>query len=231
MRLRAIRRLCGGRLPRLVIFDLDGTLIDSVPDIARALDAALHAFDLPAAGAGRIRQWVGRGSRRLVSDALAFAGAASAPGRNMARVDALLQRYLTGYLADCTTLTTLSPGVSELLAALDAAGIRYACATNKPERIALKILAHFGLAERMAAVVGGDSGWGTKPDAAPLLALLQSLDLDANAALMVGDSRHDVDAARAARIPVVCIAGGYNHGEDIRLAAPDLVVGHFCELL
>lgn len=231
MGLGALRRLCGGRLPQLVIFDLDGTLIDSVPDIARALDEALGAFSLPAAGAGRVRQWVGRGSRRLVSDALAFAGAQNRSLQTTECVDAVLQRYLAAYLDDCTRLTTVCPGVAELLDALDAAGIRYACATNKPERIARKILTHFGLVERMAAVVGGDSGWGTKPDAAPLLALLDSLDLDATAALMVGDSRHDVDAARAAGIPAVCIADGYNHGEDIRLAAPDLVVGHFCELL
>lgn len=220
--------LRGGALPRLVLFDLDGTLIDSVPDIARAVDRTLLALGLPPAGSSRVRGWVGRGSRRLLGDALRTAGGAEPPE---ALLDAALAHYLEDYLADCVRETRPFPGARELLRALGGAGIACACVTNKPGAITQRILDGLGLAGAFGCVVGGDSGAGVKPAPGPLQRAMAAIGVGATETVMVGDSRHDVEAARAARVPVVCVRGGYNHGEDIRAAAPDAVVGSLFELL
>lgn len=223
-----IRALFAGRLPALAIFDLDGTLIDSVPDIARCVDAALQALGLAAVGEARVRGWVGRGSRGLLRDALTFS-------LDAAPDEALLQRalddYLARYLADCTRDTHLLPGAMELIEALGGAGVRLCCVTNKPGAITRRVLAHFGLLIRFDTVLGGDSGAGVKPDPGPLLNLMARYSIAADDTLMIGDSRHDVGAARAAGVRVICREHGYNHGEDIRDEAPDLVVTQLCALL
>jgi phosphoglycolate phosphatase len=224
-----LRSLCGGALPRLVIFDLDGTLIDSVPDIARAVDRTLLALGLAPVGAARVRGWVGRGSRRLLGDALAAAAGGAAPPQPL--LDAALAFYLEDYLADCVRETRLFPGARELLRALGEAGVLRACVTNKPAAITGRILDGLGLSAEFACVVGGDSGAGVKPAPGPLLRAMEALGTGAEGTVMVGDSRHDVEAARAAQVPVACVRGGYNHGEDIRLTAPDRVLASLLELL
>jgi len=226
-----IRRLFDGRLPALAMFDLDGTLVDSVPDIARAVDATLAARGYAPAGNDRVRGWVGRGSRNLVREALAHA-ADAAPGQVAEELlDEALAFYLARYLEDCTGATTLMPGAAELLASLRAAGVALACVTNKPIAITGRLLGALLPDAGFAAVLGGDSGAGTKPAPGPLFAAMAQTQVPPGAALMIGDSRHDVHAARAAGVRVICVSGGYNHGEDIRLEAPDLVVDGLGELL
>ena len=213
------------------MLDLDGTLIDSVPDISRALDATLRARNLPAAGAARARRWVGRGSRQLLRDALAF-GAALEPGQvDTQELERALGDYLARYLDDCTRDTRVLPGAAELIEALRGAGVKAACVTNKPLAIAERVLAHFFLPGRFDTVIGGDSGAAPKPDPAPLLAVMRRLAVEARETVMIGDSRHDVRAARAAGIAVIACANGYNHGEDIRGEGPDLVIDTLGELL
>jgi len=213
--------------PAAVLFDLDGTLIDSVPDIARALNRTLAPLGCAPAAEGAVRGWVGQGSRRLLRDALA------ASGRELEEpaLDALLADYVARYHADCTAATRLMPGAVELLDALAQAGIPVACVTNKPGAITRRVLDHFGLFARFARVLGGDSGAGLKPAPGALLRIAGELGVPPRATLMVGDSRHDVEAARAAGMPVVCVEHGYNHGEDIRLAAPDRVLPDLLALL
>lgn len=226
-----IRRLFDGRLPALAMFDLDGTLVDSVPDIARAVDAMLAARGCAPAGSDRVRHWVGRGSRNLVREALAHA-ADAAPGQVAEDLlDEALAFYLARYLEDCAGATTLMPGAAELLAALRAHGVALACVTNKPIAITGRLLGALLPDAGFAAVLGGDSGAGSKPAPGPLLAAMAQTQVPPAAALMIGDSRHDVHAARAAGVRVICVSGGYNHGEDIRLEAPDLVVDGLGELL
>lgn len=227
MALAGLRRACGGRLPALVMFDLDGTLIDSVPDIAPALDATLLHLGLPPAGAARVRGWVGRGARELVRDALAFAAAPDRAGL----LDEALRHYLDTYHAHCTAHTVPMPGARELLAGLADAGIPCACVTNKAGRIMRRVLDHLAIADCFFAALGGDSGHGVKPDPGALLHLLAQRGIAPDDAVLVGDSRHDVGAARAAGVPVICVREGYNHGEDIALAAPDAVLGSLAELL
>jgi phosphoglycolate phosphatase len=227
----ALRALFAGRLPALVMFDLDGTLIDSVPDIARALDATLRAHDLPPAGEARVRQWVGRGSRQLLREALGFAAGIAPAGVDAEPLGRALETYQAIYLRDCTRDTRMLPGAAELVAALHGAGVKTACVTNKPQAITVRVLEHFALLEHFDAVLGGGSGVAAKPDPAPLVLLMERLGVDADQALMVGDSRHDVRAARAAKVAVICRANGYNHGEDIRAEDPDAVVSELRELL
>lgn len=224
-----LRSVLGGRLPVLVMLDLDGTLVDSVPDIANALDAALQAAGHPQVGVERVRNWVGRGSRVLAHRALVHVGGDNDPPET--DVDALLAAYLARYRERCTTLTSALPGAAALLATLAARGVRLACVTNKPASIAACVIEHVFPEVRFDVLVGGDSGAGAKPDPGPLRMALEQLDSDAAAALMIGDSRNDVLAARAAAVAVVCVANGYNHGEDVRDSQPDLVVDSLCELL
>jgi len=223
-----IRALFGGDLPALVMLDLDGTLVDSVPDIARAVDATLADFALPAAGRQRVRDWVGRGSRRLLADALTYARG-EAPSESL--LEQALARYLQHYLDDCSAATVLMPGATGLLATLRAQGVALACVTNKPQAITRRLLAALHIDDCFDACIGGDSGAGTKPDPGPLHAILAQLGIAPARALMIGDSRHDVDAARGAGVRVIAVAGGYNHGEDIAAAGPDRVVGALGELL
>lgn len=223
-----LRSVLAGRLPVLAIFDLDGTLVDSVPDIAHALDEALRAAGLAVVGEARVRCWVGRGSRTLVCDALEHVLGVEP---SQAQADALLAAYLARYRERCTTLTRALPGAGELLDALVGCGVRLACVTNKPAQIATRVTDHVFPATHFEVLVGGDSGAGVKPAPGPLQAALVRLGVDAADAVLVGDSRHDVHAARAASVAVVCVANGYNHGEDVRDEHPDLMVESLYELL
>ena len=226
-----IRRLFDGRLPALAMFDLDGTLVDSVPDIARALDATLAARGFAPAGSERVRHWVGRGSRNLVREALAHVVDAAPEHVAEDLLDEALGFYLARYLEDCAGATTLMPGAAELLGSMRAAGVALACVTNKPIAITERLLGALLPDAGFAAVLGGDSGAGVKPAPGPLLAAMATTRVLPCAALMIGDSRHDVHAARAAAVHVICVTGGYNHGEDIRREQPDLVVDGLGELL
>lgn len=226
-----IRRLFDGRLPELVMFDLDGTLLDSVPDIARAVDRTLEAQGLAIAGRERVHGWVGRGSRSLIREALAWADGGTPEQVAPARLESALHFYLETYGAHCAEQSALMPGAAALLRALRANGVSLACVTNKPAAITARVLAQLMPDAGFGMVLGGDSGAGAKPGAGPLLAAMEGLGAEPARSLMVGDSRHDVNAARAAGVAVICVAGGYNHGEDIRCAAPDLVVGDLAELL
>ncbi len=212
---------------RALLFDLDGTLVDSVPDLAAAVDAMLADLGLPPAGEARVREWVGNGSQRLVKRALT--------GRMDGEPDpALLARAMPLFMAHYERLlchrSALFDGVREGLRQLRAAGLKMAVVTNKPSRFIEPLLSALGVREDFAVLVGGDTLAERKPHPAPLLYAAQRLGEDPAAALMVGDSRNDVEAARRANMAVVCVPYGYNHGEDIRQASPDAVVEDLREL-
>ena len=225
----SLRQLCGGKLPRAILFDLDGTLIDSVPDLALAIDAMLGDFALPPAGEARTRDWVGNGAQVLVERSLAWAKGLDSK-RPVPDVAAALPVFFTHYQAWCAQRTVLVPGVLECLQAWHAEGVLLACVTNKPERFTLPILRHFGLLELMPVVLSGDSLAVKKPDPEPLYEALRQLNIAATEAVMLGDSRNDVRAARAAGMAVACVSFGYNHGVPISQEAPDLIVDHFAAL-
>ncbi|UQY32732.1 phosphoglycolate phosphatase [Pseudomonas fulva] len=226
--MKPLRALCGGELPRLVMFDLDGTLVDSVPDLATAVDRMLVELGREPAGVERVRQWVGNGARVLVRRALAGGLDHSAVGE--AETDEALARFLELY-ADCHELITLYPGVHELLEALSTAAVELAVVTNKPERFVAPLLEQVGLGGYFRWIIGGDTLPQQKPDPAALLQVMRLAGVSQEQSLFVGDSRSDVLAARAAGVPCVAVSYGYNHGRPVAEEQPQLVVDSLAELL
>jgi len=226
--MKPLRALCAGELPRLVMFDLDGTLVDSVPDLATAVDRMLAELGRPPAGLERVRQWVGNGARVLVRRALAGGLDHSAVGE--AETEQALARFLDIY-ADCHELITLYPGVHELLEALSTAAVELAVVTNKPERFVAPLLEQVGLGGYFRWIIGGDTLPQQKPDPAALLQVMRLAGVSQAQSLFVGDSRTDVLAARAAGVPCVAVSYGYNHGRPVAEEEPALVVDSLAELL
>lgn len=224
-------RLCElfeGELPKLVMFDLDGTLVDSVPDLAAAVDRVLAELGRAPAGVEQVRDWVGNGARVLVRRALA--GGLVHDGVDDVQADAALARFLDIY-ADCHQLTTLYPGVRALLDALSGAGIELAVVTNKPERFVAPLLEQVGLGGDFRWIIGGDTLPQQKPDPAALLQVMRLAGVTKAQSMFVGDSRSDVLAARAAGVACVAVSYGYNHGRPISEEQPSLVVDSLTELL
>lgn len=211
-----------------ILFDLDGTLVDSVPDLAAATDAMLIELGRPPAGEALVREWVGNGAERLVKRALTGEMEGEPSEADLQRAFPL---FMEQYQQHLDGQSRLYPGVQECLAELQDRGLALALVTNKPERFIGPLLAALGIADVFAVVVGGDTLAQRKPHPAPLLHAARQLGVEPAAALMVGDSRNDVVAARRAGMPVVCVPYGYNHGEDIRLTAPDAVVEDLRELV
>lgn len=226
--MKPLRALCGGELPRLVMFDLDGTLVDSVPDLATAVDRMLVEMGREPAGVEKVRKWVGNGVRVLVRRALADDIDHTAVSD--AETEIALARFLDIY-ADCHELITLYPGVHELLEALSTAAVELAVVTNKPERFVAPLLEQVGLGGYFRWIIGGDTLPQQKPDPAALLQVMRLAGVSQEQSLFVGDSRSDVLAARAAGVPCVAVSYGYNHGRPVAEEAPQLVVDSLAELL
>ena len=227
---------------KLVAFDLDGTLVDSVPDLAVAVDAALAELDLPPAGETKIRDWVGNGSLKLMERALQFATQASEAqgtdrrGGAFVEVDKALlesahQAFLHHYGLAPNARTRLYPGVREVLDGLRAAGMPLGLVTNKPQAFITPILEGFGLAGHFGLCLGGDALPQKKPDPAPLLHLARHFAVAPGDCLMVGDSRHDIEAGRRAGFRTLAVPYGYNHGEPVAASRPDGLVESLAELV
>lgn len=211
---------------QVIIFDLDGTLVDSADDIAFAANAVLQMRGLPPLSRDVYVALIGEGARQLIKRALATAGDTAADG-----LDEALAAFLAGYAANLTRATVAYPGAGTTLAALAAAGYRLAVCTNKPEPHARTILSRLGLDDHLHVVVGGDSVPGTrKPDPRMLSPILDAFAIPPAAAVMIGDSVTDVRLARAAPMPVILRAGGYTTTPVAELGA-DAVIGDFAELL
>jgi len=206
--------------PRMVLIDLDGTL-DSVPDLAFCVDAMMRELGLPERGEAAVRQWVGNGVERLVQRALINAVDGDPEPSEFQRA---LPVFMRLYKDNTSGRSCLYPGVREGLDYLKRTGLRLACVTNKAEQFTLPLLRDMGILGDFELVVSGDTLPVKKPDPAPLLHAAEKLGVTPAESLMVGDSRSDVKAARAAGFPIVCVSYGYNHGEDIRNYSPDAVI-------
>lgn len=215
----------------LIIYDLDGTLIDSAPDLALAVDDMLQAMDLAPAGVELVRDWVGNGSRRLVERALEHAGAFGADGPGSEQVDEALALFMDSYARHPVSRTCCYPGVVECLKAQHARGIPQALVTNKPSRFIEPILNAMGLEGFFSHSLGGDSLPQKKPDPAPLSHVARALEVAPQRVLMIGDSRSDVQAARAFGCRCLAVTYGYNHGEPIGALNPDHLLDSLEELV
>jgi len=209
-----------------LIFDLDGTLVDSAPDLHRSLNAVLAEHGRPAVSLAGIRAMVGDGAAKLVERGFAETGTPC----EAAALPALVERFLVHYAAGRHAMTTAFPGVAETLAALQAHGCRLGVCTNKPYRPSMEILEALGLARFFGAVAGGDSLPARKPDPRHLLGTLDLLGASAAAAAMIGDSANDVAVARAAGVPAVIVSYGYSQVPATALGG-DALIDEFGEVL
>lgn len=212
---------------RLVLFDLDGTLVDSVGDLAWCANEMLHSLDLPKQDPEAARNWVGNGVERFVKRVLTNDMNAE-PDR--ALFEAGLEIFNKLYAEHASDHSEAYPGVFESLERLSKLDLHLACVTNKPEPFTSNLIGAMGLNVYFELVVAGDTTPRKKPDPMPLHYAADYFALDYAACLMVGDSSNDVLAARAAGFGIVCVPYGYNHGQDIRDANPDLVVENLTEL-
>lgn len=206
---------------RALAFDLDGTLLDTLPDLADAAQAMLAALGRPPAAETTVRSFVGDGVARLVERLLAGSRDGLADPGEAARGVAAFGAH---YAANLCRRSRPFPGVMEGVRRLSAAGFALACVTNKPERFARPLLEAFGLDRHMPLVVGGDTLAARKPDPEPLLHAQRRLGLPATALLMVGDSVVDVRCARAAGCPVVCVPYGYSPAAEVAGLGADAIV-------
>jgi phosphoglycolate phosphatase len=204
-----------------VAFDLDGTLADTAPDIAYALNHALGTIGRPAIEPSVVRTMIGDGARNLIRRALAATG-----GGGEDAVDQLYPVYVTFYADHPCRGTQPFPGVAAALDALAADGVRLAICTNKPERVSLALLEALGWSGRFASVICGDTLGVRKPDPAPLLAAVDG----AACAAFVGDSTIDAETARAAGIPFVAVSFGYSDRPAAEFGAA-AVIDSFDELI
>jgi phosphoglycolate phosphatase len=190
--------------PKAVVFDLDGTLIDSAPDIAHALNAATARRGLAPFPLAEVKEMIGGGVPQLVERAL------TARGFPRSELMPLVDDFLALYRENLTTHTIVYDGARDLLARLHSEGRRLGICTNKNHELTLAILEQLDLAQYFGAVFGERDGFARKPDAAPLLETLAALGVSPADAIMAGDSEADVGCARAAGIPVVVVSFGYS---------------------
>ncbi len=211
----------------MVLIDVDGTLVDSVPDLAYCVDEMLKAVDMAPHGEAEVRHWVGNGVERLVRRALI--------GQLDGEPDEVLFNkaypiFMDLYKDNTSKRSCLYPGVKEGIDFLQEAGYKLGCVTNKAEAFTHPLLKDLGLFDYFESIVSGDSLEKKKPDPMPLVYSAEKLGVSPEDSLMLGDSISDVKAARAAGFQIICMSYGYNHGVDIRESNPDVVIDSMAEL-
>ncbi len=212
---------------KMVMIDLDGTLIDSVPDLAAAANRMLADLKRPEWDMAHYRAWIGNGVPRFVKRALTGEIQAEPDARLYEQALTLFRRH---YGAAVSDLSRPYPGVVAALERLKAQGFSLACITNKAEAFTLPLLRNLDLYKYFQLVLSGDSLPKQKPDPLPLRHACGHFGIDSLHGVLVGDSSNDVQAARAAGMPVICVTYGYNHGHDIRQSLPDAVVDSLTEV-
>jgi phosphoglycolate phosphatase len=217
-----------GVVVKLVLFDLDGTLVDTAPDIAKAVNMMLLSLGLREHAQEQITNWIGNGIPRLIKRALTgelngepdaelFRRASESFGENYLHI--VHQSVCDAY-----------PDVVETLETLWQGNVPMVCITNKAEAFTIPLLKNLGFAKYFSLVLSGDSLPKQKPDPLPLLHACEHFNVDPKHAVFVGDSCNDVKAAKAAAMRVICVPYGYNHGNPIQDAGPDLVIQTLREL-
>lgn len=212
----------GAAAIRAAIIDLDGTMLDTVPDFELALNGMRAELGLAPIGQQTITPMVGKGSEKLIRDVLALDLPQDQVEANYETAMAAYQRH---YLAINGQRATMYEGVTEGLGKLRSLGLRLACVTNKPVAFARPLLAQTGLAPYFELMYGGDSLPKKKPDPLPLLQVCSDFDLPPSQVVAIGDSSNDAQAARAAGCFVLTVPYGYNHGRPVHEIDSDGIVG------
>lgn len=203
-----------------VLFDMDGTLVDSAPEITHAVNLMLRELALPPLGEAQVTRMIGRGARVLIERVMQAAGSAQDQD---ARLRALAS-YEAHYEQILGSRTKLYPHVARALEELQRMDVKLGVVTNKSHRLAMALLQRFGLSGVFDLVIGGDTLDVCKPSPVPLLHACQALHIAPSHALYVGDSANDVEAATAAGMRVYCVPYGYNEGKPVHgLAATGFV--------
>ena len=215
------------RKPEMILIDVDGTLVDSVPDLAYCVDELMKAMGREPHGEAKVRNWVGNGVERLCRRALVGQLEGEPSDADFEKAYPV---FLDLYAQNTSKRSRLYPGVSEGLEYLKAQGYQLGCVTNKAAQFTIPLLKDLGIHDDFGIVVSGDTLPVKKPDPQPLLHAAAHFGVTAGQSLMLGDSQSDVKAARAAGFQIICMSYGYNHGEDIRQYQPDAVIDSMVEL-
>ncbi len=213
-----------------LLFDLDGTLVDSVPDLAFAVNQSLVELGLAPFSQDVIRGWVGNGADILIQRALSGNAKISTDLDNTLKERALALFYQVYESHSCIE-TRLYPNVLETLTALKERGYSLAIITNKPERFIAPIINGLALNGLFELIIGGDTLAKRKPDPLPLNYACQQLSTNVEQCVMIGDSKNDILAAKAANMESIALTYGYNYGENIANYQPELVIDDFADLL
>jgi phosphoglycolate phosphatase len=209
----------------IVVFDLDGTLVDTAPDLIATLNTILAREGVPALPYAEARTLIGGGAKALLERGLAVRGQRAL----QTAVDRLFADFLAHYAEHIADRSKPFPGVERALDDLADAGVVLAVCTNKLEGLSIKLLRALGLAERFRAICGQDTFGVQKPDPTVLSRTIKAAGGDGDRAVMVGDSATDVLTARAAGVPIVAVNFGYSE-RPIEEFRPDRIIGHFNEL-
>ncbi len=216
----------------LVMFDLDGTLVETAPEIADAVNDTLRRFELPEVSQQQVNDWIGHGTRSLLIEALAFSVKTDvASVRDSGSLPLIAAEFDRHYQRRCGTRSHLYPEVRETLTALRELGVKLALVTNKEGRYTATVLEVHGLEPLLDSVLSGDTLETKKPDPAGVQRCLAQWKVRPDRALFVGDSSIDVATARNAGVAVWALPYGYNMGQPIEACHPDRVIANISALL
>ena len=211
----------------LLLFDLDGTLVDSAADLYRAMNMSLNTLQLPLVTEHHVRTWIGKGTAVFCQSTLQYLTGQVDPAQHQQ----LLDTFLDIYNAEPCVDTQPFAGIVDFLEWGMKHNKKMICVTNKPEQPARMIIDALGLNQYFVDVIGGDRFEERKPHPRQLLFCVDHYQLAKEQVLMIGDSSNDVEAARRARVDCIVVSYGYNHGEDIQNCQPQQVVDNLTELL
>jgi phosphoglycolate phosphatase len=210
-----------GFKPKLVLFDLDGTLLDCLPDLYAACVSMANDLHIPEPSFSQVEVWVGNGAAMLVQRVLANA---FKPEQQDPRFDMALQLFMDAYQSLNNGQSRTYPGVVPLLEFLKKKGVKQAVITNKPSRFTEPLLQQFGILHYFDLVYCGDSFSEKKPHPMPLIKAAEAMQMSIEDCLMIGDSSNDINAAKACGMPCLGVRGGYNHGCDVAECEPNWVL-------
>jgi phosphoglycolate phosphatase len=209
---------------RALIFDLDGTLVDTAPDLLLATNHALSLVDRPGVSMAQLRSFVGHGAMKLIERGVAATG----PELDTATIKRLHAALLDYYGNNIAVGSHMFDGLENLLTRAERAGLKLGVCTNKVEHLSNKLLKKLGQGSRFTAVVGGDTLPVMKPDPAPYFAVVEQLGVSPADTLMFGDSETDIRTAQNAGVPVIAVTFGYTP-TPVQAFAPTHIIDHYDE--